>query len=130
MNKIHLFKASKFDFALVCLVLVFSFGSISAFRNDGANNKKKVCINYNNELVKEIILPIKKPIVYSLKNDAIKIEVNQDRVRIQKADCPQLICRRAGWIGSHGQTIVCAPNRILVEIVQMGGEKRYDAVSY
>lgn len=60
--------------------------------------------------------------VLEVKNGAVRL-LSQD-----KYFCPQKICVRAGWISKPGETIVCVPNRLVVRIVETGGDL-VDAVS-
>lgn len=56
------------------------------------------------------------------------IEVEAGRIHIVESDCPRQICQHTGWISHPGQTVVCAPNQILIEIA--GHTQDYHAVSY
>jgi hypothetical protein len=58
----------------------------------------------------------------------VRIEIKSSRVRIAESDCPRGICRHAGWVSAFGRSIVCIPNRLVVEL---GGEPQgYDVESY
>lgn len=47
-----------------------------------------------------------------------KVEMSQDGVRvIAPREDPLKICERSGWLKVPGPTIVCIPNRLLVQIV-------------
>jgi hypothetical protein len=61
--------------------------------------------------------------------DHFTIEVRNGAIAIIESDCPQKICVHTGAISNPAQTIVCVPNRILVEIAS---EKpsALNAVSY
>jgi len=43
------------------------------------------------------------------------------RVAITKANCSDQVCVRRGWIHKPGQTIVCLPHKLLVEIKSSNG---------
>lgn len=43
--------------------------------------------------------------------------VHDRGIEMFEADCPDEICFTFGWISKPRQTIVCLPNRVLVEIV-------------
>jgi len=55
------------------------------------------------------------------------VEVSDGRVRVLRADCPDQVCVRTGWIRYGGQSVVCLPNRVAVEIPR--GRSGADAVS-
>lgn len=44
------------------------------------------------------------------------IEIDGKRVRIQKADCPDHICVKSGWLTHAGQSAACLPHRLIVKI--------------
>ena len=45
------------------------------------------------------------------------ISVEQGRIRVSEADCPDQICVDQGWISDGTVPIVCLPHRLMVEIV-------------
>ena len=54
------------------------------------------------------------------------IEVEGERVRIKEADCGDQICVRRGWASKHGETIVCLPHRVVIEIQAIDGSDSGD----
>ena len=55
------------------------------------------------------------------------IEIQNGRVRIRDATCPNRICVDCGWIDKSGESICCAPAGLLVKISGLEGD--YDAVT-
>jgi len=49
------------------------------------------------------------------------IEVKGNRIRIKEANCGDQICVRRGWIDESGETIVCLPHKLLIEIKSSDG---------
>lgn len=43
--------------------------------------------------------------------------IKDGQVSISEADCPEQVCVNTHWITSPGETIVCLPHRLIVEIV-------------
>ena len=60
----------------------------------------------------------------------LNLAVKNGEIRILKSDCPKKVCEHTGWISSSAQTIVCVPNKILIEIVNMKQDVEYNAISY
>lgn len=58
----------------------------------------------------------------------VTIEVKDGRVRVAESDCPRRTCARMGWASRAGQTIVCVPNRLLIQI--RGDRQDVDAETY
>jgi hypothetical protein len=64
-----------------------------------------------------------------LSNGAMVVEVKDGRVRVKDSDCPRRICLHTGWIQHPGETIVCVPNKIVIEIEASGSTPSLDAVA-
>ena len=65
-------------------------------------------------------VPLDRDGVYPIGETNI-ITVSDGEVRMTHADCPDQICVKTGSISRSGQSIVCAPNRMVVTIT--GGDK-------
>jgi len=124
------YKTSKFDIALVILILFFSIGSLLwlAHKHNQESSQAKIALIYvGDKLLEEVDLTKDK--VISLGNEQMQIEVKENKVRVLKANCPHHICMNMGWIQYDGQTIACVPNKVLIEI-KTTGSQLLDAVSY
>ena len=58
----------------------------------------------------------------------MKIEIKGGAIRVAESDCPKGVCKQAGWVRTPGRSIMCVPNRVLIEL--KGQSKDYDAESY
>ncbi len=58
----------------------------------------------------------------------MKIEIKGGAIRVAESDCPKGVCKQAGWVRTPGRSIVCVPNKVLIEL--RGERKGYDAESY
>lgn len=64
--------------------------------------------------------------------DTNACRIQDGKVRMIEADCPDQICVHTAEISADGGTIVCLPNRIVLEIISDGtdgSDKEVDAVS-
>lgn len=50
------------------------------------------------------------------------ITVEQGRIRVSEADCPDRVCVDQGWISDGTVPIVCLPHRLMIQIKGGGGE--------
>ena len=50
------------------------------------------------------------------------VTVRGGAVCVSDADCPDRVCVRTGWVRADGETIVCLPHRLVVEVA--GGAAR------
>lgn len=56
------------------------------------------------------------------------VVIENGEATMKDADCPDQLCMRQGTISRDGQTIVCLPHKLVVEVT--GGEKEeYDSIS-
>lgn len=61
------------------------------------------------------------------KNHLNKITIKDGTVQMTYSDCHNQVCVKDGSISMANQSIVCLPNKVMVEII--GGEGEIDAVS-
>lgn len=57
-----------------------------------------------------------------------RIEIRDGRARVVASPCTRKICMRSGWLEASGEATACIPNR--VSLVLLGGETRFDAMSF
>lgn len=60
--------------------------------------------------------------------DTNLIEIDGDRIRIKEASCGDQICVRRGWASKNGETIVCLPHKLVIEIIAVDGSETDDLV--
>lgn len=51
------------------------------------------------------------------------IEVVDDKIHITEANCGDLVCVRQGFIEKSGDTIVCLPHKLLIEVIASDGSE-------
>jgi len=56
-----------------------------------------------------------------------EVRIEDKKVWVTKASCPNKLCMRQGKISKPGEAIICLPNRIVVTIQ---GKSKLDAVTY
>lgn len=44
------------------------------------------------------------------------LEIKNNKVRVRNSNCPEQICVRTGFISKPGQSIICLPHKLIVEI--------------
>ena len=82
--------------------------------------------NSQNQIIEEIKLSdAEKMQIVDLGTNEVHIE--NEGVYMAKAKCPDKLCVHQGRISKAGQSIICLPNKIIVEIV--GKKSDVDAVS-
>ena len=85
-----------------------------------------VRIKKGNQIVEEIRMSdVEDYEIVNLGTNKVRIEHNG--VYMENANCPDKLCVHQGRISKTGQSIICLPNKIIVEIV--GKKPDVDAVS-
>lgn len=76
-------------------------------------NGSWVTISVSGEIVRELPL---------FQNETVEIDghnrivIENGRVSITQADCPDQLCVKQGTISRSGQSIVCLPNQVVVSV--------------
>ena len=68
---------------------------------------------------KEVLrLPLASAGRYSVQGSLgeTEIEIKDKRVRVISSPCRKKICVQTGWISKPHQTIICAPNKVVVRL--------------
>lgn len=110
MKKLHLIKpleAVLIGLALLgCIIVIFIMNS----RRD----KSQVAVITCGEITRE--LPLNADGVFRFEGIDAAFEVNDGRIRLCEAACPDKLCEKTGFIGASGQSIICVPKKITVSI--------------
>ena len=99
-------KADIVVFVLIIVLCVLSFFFL--FSNSG----KTVVIKQQNEIV--ATLPLNKDTVYTLEGNTVVIK--DGKVFMESANCPDKLCVKHTAINSSAESIVCLPNRVIIEV--------------
>jgi hypothetical protein len=100
---------------LVCILLIAIIGLVvlNATKEPGATVRVLVDgveterYSINDNLQKEIVTEYGKNILV----------IKDGKVSISDADCPDLVCAKHREISSGGETIVCLPHKLVIEIM-------------
>ena len=101
----------KGDILLFLCIIVLSIACIFVFytlKPDG----KTVVIKQNNSIYGEYPLNTDTEIVLPHNT----VTVNDGEVYISFAECPDKVCFKHAPINKSGETIICLPNKVIIEI--------------
>lgn len=62
------------------------------------------------------------------RNGTNQLEIHQGKAWIREASCPDGLCVNMGKISSVGQSVVCLPNHLVMEVVSETGDSSPDGV--
>ena len=125
MGDKRMYRVNISDVVIAIMVVALSITPLFSFNKTAATGASAY-IYEDGQLVKKADMSVDA--VYTVKN--VEIQVADRKIRVLKSDCPHQICAHTGWISSPAQTIVCVPNKVLVEIKNNGKGQELDAVSY
>lgn len=128
VKKKCVYSITGYDKIIIVLILIFSIAAAvykSEKRQAGAN--QRVLIYKNNILIKQVEL--KEDANFNLGQSGISLEIKDSAVKVLSADCPHKTCVNRGVIRYPGESIICVPNQIIIEI-EAEGHDSVDAVCY
>ncbi len=113
------------DKLLVSILLSLSLSFFILIRYQSKGNVVNISVN-GNELVRADINIDKK---FSVKGvlGITEVEIKNRKVRVIDSPCGNKICVKTGWIDKPYQSIICIPNRVVVEIIN--NNKEIDAIT-
>lgn len=124
------YRITRVDWIFIALILGFSIASFWLSHNlvhKSSPGAKMVLVYQKDKLLEQTEL--EKDKIISILNGRMQIELKSARARVLNSDCPHQICKNMGWIKHNGETIVCVPNQVLIE-VKSKGPAVIDAVVY
>lgn len=118
----------KKDIILIVVILLAAIGEFEILRwtqRDGSRvvvtvDGKQVCESrLSNDQVYEIPVEDGKNV----------LEIKDRSVRMKEADCPDQICKKHKAITKVGETIVCLPHKVVIEIQSDTKEQELDGIT-
>lgn len=121
-------KSNKF-WATLLAALVLVSGAAAFFLFSGQDGTV-ARVYQNGELIHSVDLSrVEEPYAITVSGKAENtVSVENGRICVSHATCPDQVCVHQGWISNGVVPIVCLPNRLIIEI-QGRGDAGVDAVS-
>ncbi len=116
----------KADIVLFATLMIIGI-SLSVLSFKSATPAKSVVVTVDGELYGTYDIEENQTIKVTENNHTNKITIKDGRVQMSYSDCKNQVCVKDGSISKTNQTIVCLPNKVMIEIT--GGEEEIDAVS-
>ena len=106
---------NKSDIKLFLFLLIISFLGIVIFRFF-SNNGKSALVYHDGNLIKTIDLSINDKYIVNGDNGDVVIVVNDGKVKVDTENSPLHLCSLQGYISNTYESIVCLPNKIVINI--------------
>lgn len=120
-------KADKYLIIGILLIAALSFLGIKIFMNGSAD---KIRITIDGELYEEVSLDKNQTIIIETPGEegSNTLEVKDGYAKMIDSNCPDHLCEQQHRISKKGETIICLPNKVIVE-VQSEEEPEIDGVA-
>lgn len=116
------------DFILAGIVFVIA-AALIIFRNSTKELGDLVVIKVGGEIVKELPLNQDTSLeITGIDGGTNTLVIQEGYADILEASCPDKLCVRQKQIHYNGETLVCLPNQVIIEI-QSDEESGLDAIS-
>ncbi|MCD7821944.1 MAG: NusG domain II-containing protein [Clostridiales bacterium] len=123
----------RYDLLLLAALVLVGLG-LTAFvllsRMNSASDGLTVTIRQDNEVV--ATLPLDEDATYAVQGEdggtTNLVVIEDGTVHMEEADCPDQLCVKQGKIRYAGDSLICLPNRVVVEI-SGEDEQALDAVA-
>lgn len=118
------FAMKKNDFILLMTILILSLSLFIGYRFFFSRSGDYVTITVDGEIYKS--LPLDEDTELTIKGTdggANHLEIKKGAARITDADCPDKLCVHQKKIENQGETLVCLPHKV---IVQVSSDKKGD----
>ena len=117
MKRKSLYKICRNDIylaAVLALAAVVLFVCFFVFRSRAAGNTVYITLNGKEygkyDISNDLTLEIQS------ENGVNTVEIKDGKVSVTEADCPDGYCISKGRIWREGETVVCLPHRLVVEV--------------
>ena len=80
------------------------------------SNKKIAEIKLNGKVIRQIDLSKDDTFAIDSKGGTNIVKIEDGKIAIVEADCPDKVCVKTGAISNAGEVIACVPHKILILI--------------
>lgn len=86
---------------------------------------KQALVYYQDKLILTVDLNLTK--TYTVKGELGKvvIQTKEGKIKVEEENSPRHLCSRQGWVSTTYESIVCLPNKIVIQITS---DESLDAV--
>ena len=103
------------DKVLIISLLVISIISILVL-NLNKKQGKLAYVYHDNKLLKKVDLNINKTYTFDGDKGKVIVTVKNKKIKVDKETSEYHLCSKMGYISRPHETIICLPNKIVIEI--------------
>lgn len=116
---------NKSDIKLIIILGIISIIGVGIFTFFSKSGEEAL-VYYNGLLIKTIDLSVDSDYVVDGANGDVLINVRSGKIKVEDENSPLHLCSKQGYIDSSYESIVCLPNKIVINI--SSDNEDYDAV--
>lgn len=110
----------KMDIVIIVVLIISSFIPHFIYSSVESKNNKNLyaTIKVDGEIHNTIDLPTtsEEKFIIQTENGTNTILANNNEIKIVHADCKDELCVKQGSISKIGKTLICLPNKLIIEI--------------
>lgn len=115
MTVLKAIKIKPLDLLIIALLFLASFSTLILFKPVKAGAEAEVRVS--GKVVKTFNLKENQEWTYRDKNETNVVKVSKGKIAVTQANCEDHIDVKQGWISKVGQTIVCLPHNLVIEVI-------------
>lgn len=121
-------KMNKRDFIAIAIVIILSAAGFLLLNLGHAQGSEVVITADGSEYG---TYPLSEDKVIEIKSDVGSniVVIENGSVYMKDADCPDRYCVKQGKVTGSGDSIICLPHKLVVEVKSSDGENTIDAVA-
>lgn len=129
-------KIKKMDLIIILFFLILAgiFYAVSRYGSEEESLGREIVIYSDNKLYERIKIDeeTEKTVEVKSKYGKNTLIIENGGVRIEASDCPDKVCVKEGLASKQGQTLVCLPHKLVVEVVGIKSQENspVDVVTY
>lgn len=126
-------RINPFDLPIIFLLILFSFAPLVIFAaqqqpESDTPSARYAIIRINGQEVDRFKLDETQDFektYYPAKDQYNIIQVKEGRIRVREDNSPDQIAVKTSWIAKNGETSICLPHKLVIEIQQEGAEDAF-----
>lgn len=115
------------DIFLILFFLIIALAALAFMRFHGKSGGE-IKVSVNNKEYGVYSLDKDQTVIIGEDDWKNVLEIKNGKADMTKADCPDKVCVNHAAISKKGETIVCLPHKIVVEVINQGENKTEDQI--
>ncbi|TET53304.1 MAG: NusG domain II-containing protein [Actinobacteria bacterium] len=122
---------TKIDKTIIVIIMIAALVSLPlAISASSAGNAKKILVYKSGKKIASYSIEEDRMVkVKDANGGYCLLKIQDSKVYVAKSTCPLKICQKQGRIEKAGQSIICAPMRLMYQIESTNNNSSLDAIN-